>query len=421
MSRFFGVTKLVFTFLFMLVVSSSASAGNWNKTNKEITVPIVKLETVNNSGPNRKVTLFDFKSASKSYKADKKAADYYCRYSATALTEIMPNTGKVVGHGTKYTILNQPNSFMDDIRFVHSRINAFLKYGNASELDGLKRWMLASAAAKSYMVVVPDPDKYYLMDTVWNQRQLGKALMVGAEALIQNDLMNSAEKQQILDWLNSINTFAKKTGDDGKGTPHNVGTHSMMFDHIHRMMWASMIGDKSDIKVGVRLYKATIDTLKATGATLEVGKLKQKNEGLDEFGGRGVVKGKGWRSLRKMNEVVGGLVVMAELAMPFGINLYDYSNGKKSLRYALKYFVENLENTTSLQKEVSPEKPLDLVFQYHGEGNDASMAWVYYLMKRFPDEELVNRLATLIRSDWPQMGTSFGGSVGCYLGLTALK
>jgi hypothetical protein len=408
--------------VFSLSLSASAWAGNWNKkANKEITVPIVKLETVSNPRPNRKITLFDFKSASKSYKADKKAADYYCRYSAIALTEIMPNTGKVFGHGTKYTILNQPNPFTDDIRFVQSRINAFLRYGNASELDGLKRWMLASAAAKSYMVVVPDSDRYHLMDPVWNLRQVATALMVGTEALIQTNMINTDEKQHILDWLNSINTFAKKTGDNGKGTPHNVGTHSMFFDHIHRMMWASMIGDKSDIKVGVRLYKATIDTLKATGATLEVGRLKQKNEGLDEFGGRGVVTGKGWRSLRKMNEVVGGLVVMAELAMPFGINLYDYSNGKKSLRYALKYFVENLENTTSLQKEVSPEKPLDLWFQYEGEHNDASMAWVYYLIKRFPDEKLVNRLANLIRSDWPQMGTSFGGSVGCYLGLTALR
>ena len=102
--------RITITFVFALFVSASAWAGNWNKkVNKEITIPIVELETVNNSGPNRKVTLFDFISASKSYKADKKAADYYCRYSATALTEIMPNTGKVFGHGTKYTILNQPN------------------------------------------------------------------------------------------------------------------------------------------------------------------------------------------------------------------------------------------------------------------------------------------------------------------------
>ena len=96
------MVRVIITFVFALFVSASAWAGNWNK--KEITVPIVELETVKNSGPNRKVTLFDFKSASKSYKADKKAADYYCRYNGTALPEIMANTGKVVGHGTKYTI-----------------------------------------------------------------------------------------------------------------------------------------------------------------------------------------------------------------------------------------------------------------------------------------------------------------------------
>ena len=67
------MVRITITFVFALFVSASAWAGNWNKkANKEITVPIVKLETVNNSGPHRKVTLFDFKSTIKIHETNKK-------------------------------------------------------------------------------------------------------------------------------------------------------------------------------------------------------------------------------------------------------------------------------------------------------------------------------------------------------------
>lgn len=384
----------------------------------EITIKPISLNQFPTDNNDRIRLLFDFKESRKAYNANRASADYFCPYKGLS-RPYKVNSGKVTGHGTAFTILTNPNPFEGDIRFMNKAMNIYLKTGNERALLHLKEWLIASAKARSYTQVVPDPDRYHLVDPLWNLRFTTKSMMISTEALIQLELLNDSELKLVMDWLHSLNSFAKRKGDGGKGAHgaiHQVGTHAHLHDYVNRMMWAVMTNNEKDIKTGIKQYKMTIDTLQPDGATVEVGKLNKKVNGKNDRGERIQIKSKGYRSLRKMNEVLGGLVVIAEIANSYGEDLYSYSLNGKDLFSALEFFESHLTSPEMINARVKTSKPQELDFLTNFDHGDTAMPWIFYLHKRFPDKPVIQKLINKLQID-SQTSANYGGTVGCFLGL----
>ena len=143
------------------------------------------------------IGLFDFNTRRAELEADTELAESLCGIKLARSRGA--SAVKVVGHGTKYTIFNQPNPFRKDISWISSQVDGWLRTGEESFLETLRDWMLASANAGSLTKLIPDPDKYHFADPLFNLRFILKPTFVAYDLLRQTGLLNLEEIKQILE------------------------------------------------------------------------------------------------------------------------------------------------------------------------------------------------------------------------------
>ena len=313
------------------------------------------------------------------------------------LTSLPASPVDVVGHGLGSMFLTQ-FPFTDETSFIAEMLNGWFRTGNQKFLFELRAWLIASSEAGSFSNLIPDPDHTLVMDALFNLRFVLKPTFVAFDVLRQTKSLSANEEKQILQWLEPIVKNSDMRGCEGTWscTPDGwPAEHWTLHDYTTLMLWGVVSGSDYYFQRGVEFYLKSLKSLKHQGITPEYGKKKE-------------------RGLRKQNELVGYLTILAEIAAIQGYDLYSVSVKGKSLWTAFEFLQDAVENPNIAARygyKVQEKAFLDS--SYHV---DATVAWFEILAARFPSHPLVVRFAGNIGAERPMGGEAYGGDLSCYLG-----
>ncbi len=341
------------------------------------------------------IGLLDFNARRAELKSDPEFANKICTTNFYTLPkQRAASSVEVVGHGTQYTIYNMPNPFDGDILWMDGQVSGWLRTGDNAYLKTLRDWMLASANAGSLTKLVPDPDKYFFEDPLFNLRFILKPTFVAYDLLRQTKFLKPEENQKILDWLAPIvkNSDRRSCESKGKCKPDSKpGEHWTLHDYTTLMLWGAVSGDNYYFQRGIKMYVKSLKSLSSKGASKEV-------------------KQNAHHGLQKQNEDVGYFVMLAEIAANQGYDLYSVEQKKKSLFTAFEYLIWGIEHPDKIYKK----RTQDLLFLQKQMHSDKTPAWFEPFLRRWPDHELSKKFSTLIKTtSRPMFGGTYGGNLSC--------
>ena len=312
------------------------------------------------------------------------------------LTTLPASPVDVVGHGLGSMFLTQ-FPFTDETSFIAEMLTGWFRTGNQKFLFNLRDWLIASSKVGSFGNLIPDPNKYKYSDPLFNLRYVLKPTFVAFDVLRQTKSLSAKEEKKILEWLEPIVKNSDMRGCEGTWTciPDERYDHATLHDYTTLMLWGVVSGSDYYFQRGAKFYVDTLRSLMGKGVTEEYRKKKE-------------------RGLRKQNELVGYLAMLAEIAAIQGYDLFNISVKGKSLWTAFEFLQDAVENPDIAGRygyEVQEKAFLDSSYHW-----DRTVAWFEFLAARFPTHPLVIRFAGNIGAERPMGGEAYGGDLSCYLG-----
>ena len=395
---------LLFLFLITPLFSSASSCPEgqtWNdrrgdciedptssfKKSKKIDIGSFKIT--------KPIGLFDANARRDALNGDPELASL-C-FEHTQLTSLPASSVDVVGHGKTHYLLTQ-FPFTEETGFIGEMLNGWLRNGNIEYLYELRAWLIASSKAGSFSNLIPDTDRMYFSDTLFNLRYVLKPTFVAFDVLRQTKLLSLDEERQILAWLRPIVKQSDMRGCEGTWRcipDEHPAEHWTLHDYTTLMLWGVVSESDYYFQRGVEFYIKSLRSLKHRAITPEYQKKKE-------------------RGLRKQNELVGYLTLLAEIAAIQGYDLYNVSIRGRSLWTAFEFLQDAIEKPSVAARygyKVQEKAFLDTSFHW-----DRTVAWFEILATRFPSHPLVVRFAGNIGAERPMGGEAYGGDLSCYLG-----
>ncbi|WP_299842634.1 alginate lyase family protein [uncultured Roseovarius sp.] len=344
----------------------------------------------------------DFKTRRKELSAIGSAKSRLCPVSGPGSLRASPVN--VTGHGTKYTILNQPNPFQTEVRFVDRMIAGWLNTGDPRYLDGLRGWMLTSAKARSFSRIIPDPDRFRYVDPLFNLRLALKPTFMGYDLLRQTNHLSADEDAAIRSWLESVVKSTDKGGCEMSDYCDNKdANHTTLHRGTTFMLWGAVSGNKKWLNKGISHFKEGLRASRSDGSN-ENDVIPKKKIGSG-----------GDRALRKQNQIVGYLVMTAEIGERHGYNLYKTKQGGADIFDAFEFLVRGLEDNTVVAKHTGSASHGDK-FLHLSRHNDETAAWFELFSRRFPNHPLTARFARQVDARRPLSSPAYGGNLSCFAG-----
>ncbi len=310
----------------------------------------------------------------------------------------------VVGHGTTHTILNNPSSFTFETYVIDQNIAGWLNTGDREYLDELKAWMLDSAKIGSLMNIIPDPDRYRYIDPLFDLRFVLKPTFVAYDLLRQTDSLTDQEDKLIRTWLEGVVQATDKGGCEMVNYCDNRdANHTTLHRGTTFMLWGAVSGNKIWIDKGVSHFEQGLRALRSDGSN-ENDVIPQKKIGSG-----------GSRGLRKQNQIVGYMVMMAEIAERQGLDLYSKTYRGRDIFKAFEFLVRGLNDDSVVTKHTGATRH-GKGFLRNGSHVDETVAWFELFAQRFPDHALTERFADIIGTRRTYKSPAYGGNLSCFAG-----
>lgn len=354
------------------------------------------------TAPDNAVGWFDFK-------ARRDALVAHPTYRTALCNKLQPGTMPaspidVVGHGTTHTIFNNPSKFGGEIYFIDQNISGWLSTGEDAYLDGLKGWMLRSAKAGSLLNVVPDPDKYRYIDPLFDLRFLLKPAFLAYDLLRQTGSLKKQEDRLLRTWLETVVRASDKGGCEMANYCDNRdANHTTLHRGTTFMLWGTVSGNDRWVEKGIAHYEQALRALRSDGSN-ENDVRRQRESGTG-----------GSRGLRKQNQIVGYMVMIAEMGERLGLDLYEKKVRGRDVFKAFEFLVRGLEDDAVVKKHTGASwhgRP----FLRNGSHVDETVAWFELFASRFPEHDLTQRFAKIIGRRGTYKSPAYGGNLTCFAG-----
>ena len=310
---------------------------------------------------------------------------------------------EVTGHGPGGSIYSHYNPFGDAWRYVDDMVGGWLTTQDRAYLDSLREWLLESKRQGGFTRLRPDPDKYYLLDPLFNLRFGLKPVFVAYDVLQQEGAITEEQQTILHQWLEEVveSTDLGYCGEmeDWCDSPN----HTTMHAGSTFMLWGGVTSNPKWFRKGIDYF---VDALRNT-----------RSDGSNAFD---VSARKGRRSVRKQNQIVGYLVVIAEVAARHGYDLYSIKVVDASMWSNFEFLVNVLDNS-SLLKRHTGSASFDEPFLHHNRHNDETVAWFELLRRRFPDDPRVVRFTKKVFASRPWSSPAYGGNLTCFVGQFAAR
>ena len=333
----------------------------------------------------------------------------------TTLPKLQP-TLEIKGHLWKPGghFLSQTNYTAEYNQTMNFGLQNWLKRGKEESLIEIKDLMLSWAKKKSFSHLYPDAGSkqggmsWGYVDTFWNLRDTITNIIITYGVLSELNIFTPEEKKIAHDWLEYLVAASASQGhDDGSNEGMPAGTHTEMQRTLVYTLWGSVSGNDKYFQAGIKgFYAALINTRKDGSHKFEVRNVKDASK-------------RNKRALKKMNQVVGAMVMIAEIAKLQGYDLYEIKTKKKVDLHKMIEFLSKGWSDKNIKLKHLVSKNQDIGFAYKFSGSMTSIAWVIpYLSNNFDTNgnKIINEWLEALPSDRKKFVNDFGfgGSQACY-------
>ena len=333
----------------------------------------------------------------------------------TTLPKLQP-TLEIKGHLWKPGghFLSQTNYTAEYNQTMNFGLQNWLKKGKEELLIEIKDLMLSWAKKKSFSHLYPDAGSkqggmsWGYVDTFWNLRDTITNIIITYGVLSELNIFTPEEKKIAHDWLEYLVAASASQGhDDGSNEGMPAGTHTEMQRTLVYTLWGSVSGNDKYFQAGIKgFYAALINTRKDGSHKFEVRNVKDASK-------------RNKRALKKMNQVVGAMVMIAEIAKLQGYDLYEIKTKKKVDLHKMIEFLSKGWSDKNIKLKHLVSKNQDIGFAYKFSGSMTSIAWVIpYLSNNFDTNgnKIINDWLEALPNDRKKFVNDFGfgGSQACY-------
>ena len=333
----------------------------------------------------------------------------------TILPKLQP-TLEIKGHLWKPGghFLSQTNYTAEYNQTMNFGLQNWLKKGKEELLIEIKDLMLSWAKKKSFSHLYPDAGSkqggmsWGYVDTFWNLRDTITNIIITYGVLSELNIFTPEEKKIAHDWLEYLVAASASQGhDDGSNEGMPAGTHTEMQRTLVYTLWGSVSGNDKYFQAGIKgFYAALINTRKDGSHKFEVRNVKDASK-------------RNKRALKKMNQVVGAMVMIAEIAKLQGYDLYEIKTKKKVDLHKMIEFLSKGWSDKNIKLKHLVSKNQDIGFAYKFSGSMTSIAWIIpYLSNNFDTNgnKIINEWLEVLPSDRKKFVNDFGfgGSQACY-------
>ena len=296
------------------------------------------------------------------------------------------------------------------ISFTNKLSSHWMVTGDKIYLEILKEQILLWAKEDAFQTLIPDGMGwgYYFgyIDTLEYVRQTLARMLFAFDILRQENALTPSEDKIIYDWFEKIvaKTSIGPSEGAGKLPPAN---HTEASKARIYTMWGVISGNDEYFQAGLKLYLIALKKTRKDGSSSWEIRKEEKNSK------------RTYRGLEKMTQVVGGMVMIAEIFANQGYDLYSFETKKgvtvhKMIDFLFTY-LGYPESGAPKKSYIDPEKQQrKKVINNHW--GDNSLGWAHAYIKRFPNTEATKTIIKYYMEPygwWKKIAQSHGYGINC--------
>ena len=297
--------------------------------------------------------------------------------------------------------------------------------GEKIYLDVLKDQLLLWAKEDAFQTLIPDGmawgSNFGYIDTLEHVRQTLARMLFGYDLLRQAKTLSPEEDKILYNWFEKIVAKTSIGQLDGSGKPGDKfppANHTEASKARIYTMWGVISGNDEYFQAGLKYYLVALKLTRKDGSsTWEIRKQEKKSK-------------RSIRGLEKFTQVVGGMVMIAEIFANQGYDLYSYETKKgvtvhKMINFLFTY-LGYPESGAPKKSYIDPERQQrkKVINKTWG---DNSLGWAHAYLKRFPDTDAAKTIIKYYMEPygwWNKIAQSHGYGINCacaYADLSKIK
>ena len=307
--------------------------------------------------------------------------------------ELFPSMPEIGGHKWKQEGAS-PIDFINFaepmIEIINKHTRGWLATGDAFYLDKMKEQILLWSKENSFNVLISDgynkewDSDFAYIDTLENVRQTLVGMLIAFDVLRQEKALTVEEDKIIYEWFEKTVAKTSIGTNDGSKDKMTPGNHTEASKARIYTLWSILSGDEKYFQAGLKFYGIALNVTRKDGSSShEIIKQKGKSN-------------RSKRGLLKMTQVVGGMVMIAEVFANQGYDLYSFETKKGvTVHKMIDFLITYLGYPDSGAKKkayIDPEiMETKRILKKTGI-NDNTLGWAHAYVKRFPNKETTKKL-----------------------------
>jgi hypothetical protein len=316
--------------------------------------------------------------------------------------ELFPSMPEIGGHKWKQEGAS-PIDFINFaepmIEIINKHTRGWLATGDAFYLDKMKEQILLWSKENSFNVLISDgynkewDSDFAYIDTLENVRQTLVGMLIAFDVLRQEKALTVEEDKIIYEWFEKTVAKTSIGTNDGSKDKMTPGNHTEASKARIYTLWSILSGDEKYFQAGLKFYGIALNVTRKDGSSShEIRKQKGKSN-------------RSKRGLLKMTQVVGGMVMIAEVFANQGYDLYSFETKKgvtvhKMIDFLITYL--GYPNSGAKKKAYIDPEIMETKRILKKTGiNDNTLGWAHAYVKRFPNKETTKKVdKVLFRAIW---------------------
>ena len=246
-------------------------------------------------------------------------------------------------------------------------------------------------------------------------------MLFGYDLLRQAKALSPEEDKILYSWFEKIVAKTSIGQLDGSGKPGDKfppANHTEASKARTYTMWGVLSGDNEYFQAGLKFYLIALKKTRKDGSSSwEIRKEEKHSK-------------RSIRGLEKFTQVVGGMVMIAEIFANQGYDLYSYETKKgvtvhKMINFLFTY-LGYPESGAPKKSYIDPERQQRKKVINKTRG-DNSLGWAHAYLKRFPDTDAAKTIIKYYMEPygwWNKIAQSHGYGINCacaYADLSKIK
>ena len=334
----------------------------------------------------------------------------YKNQGKNKLIASMPEIG---GHQWKQkgTPIDAKNFAEPMINFTNKLSSHWMVTGDKIYLEILKEQILLWAKEDAFRTLIPDGMAwgYYFgyIDTLEYVRQTLARMLFAFDILRQENALTPSEDKIVYDWFEKIVAKTSIGPSDGGGGKLPPGNHTQASNARIYTMWGVLSGDNEYFQAGLKFYLIALKKTRKDGSSSWEIRKEEKNSK------------RTYRGLEKMTQVVGGMVMIAEVYAEQGYDLYSFETKKgvtihKMIDFLFTYL--GYPDSGAPKKSYIDPKKQQRKKVINNHWGDNSLGWAHAYIKRFPNTKATKTIIKYYMEPygwWKKIAQSHGYGINC--------